>query len=161
MKRASPSAVMLGAMRVTTTLIRQRRGPLPDYYRILGVPKSASAREIEDSYWRRAFRAPSRRRRRSTRALMLRLNEAAYEILGSPEVRAAYDAKRAPRVEAREERNWLRTLLRLSAGQTLAEYGLIIGVVGVGVVALAMNVFSENPSGAFTGVINCVTGSCS
>ncbi len=162
MKRASPANVMLGVMSVTTNFIRQRRGPLPDYYRILGVPKSASAREIEDSYRRRSFRAHGRRGRRSTRVLLLRLNEA-YEILGSPEVRAAYDARREKSAEARDERGWLRTLLRLNepAGQTLAEYGLIIGVVGVGVVVLGMLVFSETLAGSFTGVVNCVTGSCS
>lgn len=45
-------------------------------------------------------------------------------------------------------------------GQTLAEYSLIIGVIGVAIVGLAVVVFRDALTGAFTGVIPCLTGSC-
>jgi curved DNA-binding protein CbpA len=56
----------------------------PDHYTLLGVPKDAPAREIEQAYWREAIRS---------RELVPRLNEA-YEILGDPKRRAEYDAER-------------------------------------------------------------------
>jgi Flp pilus assembly pilin Flp len=45
-------------------------------------------------------------------------------------------------------------------GQTLAEYSLIIGVIGVAIVGIAMVVFRDTLAAAFTGVIPCLTGSC-
>ncbi len=148
-------------MSKTKTIRRRRRGPLPDYYRVLGIPHSASMREIEDAYWEEAFRAHSKARRRSAQTRLSRLNEA-YEVLGSPDIRAAYDAKRRKTAKAKEERSWVRTLLRLHdpAGQALAEYSLILTAIAVGVVVPTMLLFRETLSGAFTSALNCLGGSC-
>jgi curved DNA-binding protein CbpA len=58
---------------------------LPDHYRTLGVAPTASFREIEAAYWRLAYGARPER--------VAELN-AAYEVLGSEQRRAAYDADR-------------------------------------------------------------------
>lgn len=58
-----------------------------DYYEVLGVPPDATGRQIEAAYWRRAHEAAAPEQRRL-------LNEA-FEALGHPERRQAYDAERA------------------------------------------------------------------
>ena len=62
-----------------------RKHPLPDHYRILGVAPTAAYREIEAAYWRLAFGASQER--------VAELNEA-YEVLGHEASRQAYDAQR-------------------------------------------------------------------
>ena len=62
-----------------------RKQPLPDHYRILGVAPTAAYREIEAAYWRLAFGAPHER--------VAELNEA-YEVLSHEARRQAYDAQR-------------------------------------------------------------------
>jgi curved DNA-binding protein CbpA len=55
----------------------------PDYYEILGVPRTADFREIGAAYWRRARGASDEQR--------TKLNEA-YEALNEEDRRRAYDA---------------------------------------------------------------------
>ena len=74
-------------MQVTTHDLPYRQGPLPDYYAVLGVSEDAAFGEIQAAYWRQTRRAPD--------GLPL-LNEA-YEVLGSPERRQAYDALQSGR----------------------------------------------------------------
>lgn len=45
-------------------------------------------------------------------------------------------------------------------GQTLAEYGLIVTVIGVSLVALALIVFRESLASAYAGVASCLDGIC-
>ncbi|HZP57588.1 MAG TPA: DnaJ domain-containing protein [Dehalococcoidia bacterium] len=62
-----------------------------DFYRILGLSPNAHHREIEQSYWEQAHalqKIPTRRA-----AIRLKAINEAYEILGSPHRRAAYDAR--------------------------------------------------------------------
>lgn len=66
-----------------------------DYYEVLGVPPRSHVRVIEETYWERAHhlsRIPTRKAAQRLGAL----NEA-YETLGSPHRRAAYDARRGSR----------------------------------------------------------------
>lgn len=74
-----------------------------DYYAVLGVSSRAHARVIEEAYWELAFRYHSRmdRSRRASRQLRL-LNEA-YETLGTPSLRLAYDRARREEQAAREQ----------------------------------------------------------
>ena len=53
-----------------------------------------------------------------------------------------------------------RTGLRSEAGQTLAEYGLIVTLVAVGVTVAALFFFATAVAGAFDGVTACFGGSC-
>ena len=71
----------------TTTQSRTRPDRLPDYYAVLGVSEDATFGEIQAAYWRQTRLAPD--------GLPL-LNEA-YEVLGSPERRQAYDALQSGR----------------------------------------------------------------
>jgi curved DNA-binding protein CbpA len=67
-----------------------------DYYEVLGVPPRSHVRVIEETYWERAHslsRIPTRKAAQRLGAL----NEA-YETLGSPHRRAAYDARRGRQV---------------------------------------------------------------
>jgi curved DNA-binding protein CbpA len=60
-----------------------------DYYDVLGIAPRSHVRVIEDSYWEAAHelrRQPTRAAARKLRAL----NEA-YEVLGTPHRRLAYD----------------------------------------------------------------------
>jgi len=45
-------------------------------------------------------------------------------------------------------------------GQTLAEYGLIMAVIAVAVVAAAAVAFRQAIIDAFTGATDCLSGSC-
>ncbi len=45
-------------------------------------------------------------------------------------------------------------------GQTLAEYGLILTLVAVGVVIPTMMLFREQLIGAYTSATQCLNGSC-
>jgi Flp pilus assembly pilin Flp len=49
---------------------------------------------------------------------------------------------------------------RDDSGQTLAEYGLIITVISVGLVLLAMMVFRGALAGAYNAATACLDGSC-
>ena len=63
-----------------------------DYYAALGVEPRSHARIIEESYWERAHElhgVPTRQAQKRLKSL----NEA-YETLGSPHKRAAYDRRR-------------------------------------------------------------------
>lgn len=62
------------------------RSRLPvDYYTLLGVPADATFRAIEQAYWQAA---------KTRRELLAQLNEA-YEVLGDPNRRLAYDEQQA------------------------------------------------------------------
>ena len=50
--------------------------------------------------------------------------------------------------------------LRSEAGQTLAEYGLIVTIVAVGVTVAALFLFATAVTGAFDSVTSCFVGSC-
>ncbi len=54
----------------------------------------------------------------------------------------------------------LRTRLSDEEGQTLAEYGLIMAVIAVGVVVAAVITFRGAIISAFQGAVNCLDGSC-
>ena len=69
-----------------------RGAPDPDLYRLLGVPREASREEIAQA-WRRRARAehPDARPRDATAPDRFRVLAQAYQILGDPARRAAYD----------------------------------------------------------------------
>ncbi len=57
-------------------------------------------------------------------------------------------------------------LIRLSQvrdeqGQTLAEYSLILSLVAVGVVVMAVTLFSSTIGGTYDSVTACLDGGCS
>lgn len=54
----------------------------------------------------------------------------------------------------------LHGLLSSSRGQTLAEYGLIITIVAVGVTAMALVFFRTQVAGAFTSAATCLNEGC-
>lgn len=64
-----------------------QRGRFLDYYAILGVPESASYREIEQAYWGKAYTAD--------RGTELPLMNRAWEVLGNRTKRDEYDTLRA------------------------------------------------------------------
>jgi Flp pilus assembly pilin Flp len=51
-------------------------------------------------------------------------------------------------------------LLLTDRGQTLAEYGLIIAAIGVGVMIPAALLFREQLASAFNSATPCLLGSC-
>ena len=57
---------------------------------------------------------------------------------------------------------WQRLRARLSGqdGQTLSEYGLLMTVISVAVVALAVVVFREQLAAAYDAAASCLDGSC-
>jgi len=68
-----------------------------DYYAVLGVAPRAHARVIEETYWSKAHELHQHLHRAPTKKLqkkLTQLNEA-YEILGAPQKRSAYDRKRS------------------------------------------------------------------
>ena len=54
----------------------------------------------------------------------------------------------------------LHELLSSSRGQTLAEYGLIVTIVAVGVTVAALVFFRTQIAGAFSDATNCLNGGC-
>lgn len=67
-----------------------------DYYAVLGVQPRSHARVIEETYWARAHELHEELHVEPTKKLQKKLNQIneAYEVLGSPQKRAAYDRKR-------------------------------------------------------------------
>lgn len=60
-----------------------------DYYQVLGIPRRAHVRVIEEKYWEQAHelqRIPTRQAAKRLKAI----NEA-YEVLGTPHRRLTYD----------------------------------------------------------------------
>ena len=57
---------------------------------------------------------------------------------------------------------WVRlaSLFRSERGQTLAEYGLIVTVIAVGVVVLAMIAFRNDLIVGYNLMSSCLNGSC-
>lgn len=62
-----------------------------DYYQVLGVPPRSHSRIIEETYWERAHELHGVPTRKAQQRLSV-LNEA-YETLGSPHKREAYDRR--------------------------------------------------------------------
>jgi DnaJ-class molecular chaperone len=87
-----------------------------DFYQVLGVKETASARAIERAYWNmaRAYHKKSGRSKSAKRRL-LTLNEA-YENLASPEKREAYDRQRRQPQEPEAPRGMRGLLSRLRPG---------------------------------------------
>ncbi|MCH8813612.1 MAG: Flp family type IVb pilin [Chloroflexi bacterium] len=54
----------------------------------------------------------------------------------------------------------LEASMKDEEGQTLAEYGLIMAVISIGVVVAAVIAFREAIIGAFDGAVDCLDGSC-
>ncbi len=54
----------------------------------------------------------------------------------------------------------LKTRVQDEAGQTMAEYGLLMVVIAVAVVVLAIFVFRDAIIGAFTSAAECLDGDC-
>ena len=67
---------------------------MPDYYKILEVPPTASMGEIKRSYHRLARLHHPDLNQHALDIHIKRLNQA-YEIIGNPAKRARYDAQRA------------------------------------------------------------------
>jgi curved DNA-binding protein CbpA len=66
--------------------------PAPDLYQLLGVPQGASGREITRAWRRRAAAEhPDRRPRDAAAPARFRALTEAYQVLGDPARRAAYD----------------------------------------------------------------------
>jgi len=84
-----------------------------DYYQVLGVKETASARAIERAYWNmaRAYHKKSGRSKSAKRRL-LTLNET-YENLASPARRKAYDRQRRQHQEPKAPRGLWGLLWRL------------------------------------------------
>ncbi len=62
-----------------------------DYYDVVGVPRRAHVRLIEESYWEQAHELKKMPTRKALKKLEA-LNEA-YEILGTPHRRLKYDGQ--------------------------------------------------------------------
>ena len=70
----------------------QEGGPVPDLYQLLGVPRGASGGEITRAWRRRAAAEhPDRRPRDAAAPARFRALTEAYQVLGDPARRAAYD----------------------------------------------------------------------
>jgi len=74
---------------------------IPDYYALLGVPVGASPAEIKRAYRRLVRQHHPDLNAQIEDTQIRRLNEA-YEILGNPQKRAAYDRQRGRRPASRE-----------------------------------------------------------
>jgi curved DNA-binding protein CbpA len=74
------------------TAAEQEGGRVPDLYQILGVPRRASGGEITRAWRRRAAAEhPDRRPRDAAAPARFRALTEAYQVLGDPARRAAYD----------------------------------------------------------------------
>ena len=85
-----------------------------DYYQVLGVTPRSHARLIEESYWERAHELHLLPTRKAQQRLSV-LNEA-YEILGTPHKRAAYDRQRVHTEHSNGSSNgggFMQTLINL------------------------------------------------
>ena len=70
----------------------EQGGPVPDLYQVLGVPPEASGGEITRAWRRRAAAEhPDRRPRDAAAPARFRALTEAYQVLGDPARRAAYD----------------------------------------------------------------------
>jgi curved DNA-binding protein CbpA len=70
----------------------QEGGPVPDLYELLGVDRGASGGEITRAWRRRAAAEhPDRRPRDAAAPARFRALTEAYQVLGDPARRAAYD----------------------------------------------------------------------
>ena len=76
-----------------------------DYYAVLGIPPRSHARVIEERYWEMAHGLHNDLHVAPTKKMQKRLHQIneAYEILGSPHKRSAYDRKRAEVIRHEEE----------------------------------------------------------
>lgn len=75
-----------------------------DYYKFLDVPPTASQAEIRSAYRRLAFKYhPDRNKDPWAETIFKQINEA-YQVLGNPDRRAAYDAERRAEARRPEER---------------------------------------------------------
>ena len=73
----------------------QEGSPVPDPYQLLGVPPGASGGEITRAWRRRAAAEhPDRRPRDAAAPARFRALTEAYQVLGNPARRAAYDRSR-------------------------------------------------------------------
>jgi DnaJ domain len=91
-----------------------RGRPLPDLYQLLGVARGASGGEVAQAWRRRALAEhPDRRPRDAAAPARFRALAEAYQVLGDPARRAAYDrslgdpgaaAPEGPAAEARARR---------------------------------------------------------
>jgi molecular chaperone DnaJ len=82
----------------------------PSYYDILGLSPEADAEEVKRAYRRMAMaRHPDRNPGDPEAARSFRRVVEAYEVLGNPRARAAYDAKRRP------ARGWGRRMAERAA----------------------------------------------
>jgi curved DNA-binding protein CbpA len=69
-----------------------QEGRVPDLYQLLGVPRQTSGREITEAWRRRALAEhPDRRPRDAAAPARFRSLTEAYQVLGDPARRAAYD----------------------------------------------------------------------
>jgi curved DNA-binding protein len=85
-----------------------------DYYAVLGVSPRSHARVIEERYWEKAHELHHVLHEEPTRKLQKKLHQIneAYEILGSPHKRSAYDRKRAEVFERQAEEHRPPTLIQ-------------------------------------------------
>ena len=75
-----------------------------DYYKFLDVPPTASLEEIRSVFRRMAFKYhPDRNKDPWAETIFMQINEA-YQVLGNPKKRAAYDAERRAEAQRAEER---------------------------------------------------------
>ena len=87
-----------------------------DYYQVLGVKETASARAIERAYWNMARACHKKSARsKSAKRRLLTLNEA-YENLASPAKRKAYDRQRRQPQEPKATRGLWGLLRHLRPG---------------------------------------------
>ncbi|MBI5289265.1 MAG: DnaJ domain-containing protein [Chloroflexi bacterium] len=72
-----------------------------DYYAVLGVSPRSHARVIEEKYWERAHELHHVLHIEPTKKLQKKLTQIneAYEVLGSPHKRSAYDRKLSDVIE--------------------------------------------------------------
>ncbi len=55
---------------------------------------------------------------------------------------------------------WVRARFSAQDGQTLSEYGLLVTVISVAVVAIAVVAFREQLAAAYDAAAGCLDGSC-